>query len=46
MKSISLDFTKAASFLGEGAVEAYEPKAKAALEALENNTCTGNDFLG
>ena len=46
MKSISLDFTKAASFLAEGAVEAYEPKAKAALEALENNTCPGNDFLG
>ena len=46
MKSISLDFTKAASFLGEGAVEAYEPKANAALEALENNTCPGNDFLG
>lgn len=46
MKSISLDFTKAASFLGEGAVEAYESKAKAALEALENNTCPGNDFLG
>ena len=46
MKSISLDFTKAASFLGEGAVEAYEPRAKAALEALENNTCPGNDFLG
>lgn len=46
MKSISLDFTKAASFLGEGAVEAYEPKVKAALEALENNTCPGNDFLG
>ena len=46
MKSISLDFTKATSFLGEGAVEAYEPKAKAALEALENNTCPGNDFLG
>lgn len=46
MKSISLDFTKAASFLGEGAVEAYEPKAKAALEALENNTSPGNDFLG
>ena len=46
MKSISLDFTKAASCLGEGAGEAYEPKAKAALEALENNTCPGNDFLG
>ena len=46
MKSISLDFTKAASFLGEGAVEAYEPNATAALEALENNTCPGNDFLG
>ncbi len=46
MKSISLDFTKAVTFLGEGVVEAYEPKAKAALEALDNNTCPGNDFLG
>ncbi len=46
MKSISLDITKAAQFLKEGAVESYEPKAKAALEALENGTCPGNDFLG
>ena len=39
MKSISLNITKAASFLAEGAVKAYEPKVKAAQEALENGTC-------
>ena len=46
MKSISLNITKAASFLAEGAVKAYEPKVKAAQEALEIGTCEGNDFLG
>ena len=46
MKSISLNITKAASFLAEGAVKAYEPKVKAAQEALENGTCEGNEFLG
>ena len=46
MKSISLNITKAASFLAEGAVKAYEPKVKAAQESLENGTCEGNDFLG
>jgi len=46
MKSITLDITKAAQFLGKGAVEAFEPKVKAAQEALENGTCPGNDFLG
>lgn len=46
MKSISLDITKAAQFLNEGAVKAYEPKVCAAQEALENGTCPGNDFLG
>ena len=46
MKSISLDITKAAQFLSEGAVKAYEPKVRAAQEALENGTCSGNDFLG
>ena len=46
MKSISLDITKAAQFLSEGAVKAYEPQVKAAQEALENGTCPGNDFLG
>ncbi len=46
MKNISLDITKAAQFLKEGAVKAYEPKVKAAQEALENGTCAGNDFLG
>lgn len=46
MKSISLNITKAASFLAEGAVKAYEPKVKTAQEALENGTCEGNYFLG
>jgi len=46
MKNISLDITKAAQFLGEGAVKAFEPQVKAAQEALENGTCPGNDFLG
>src|SRR5574344_1162778 len=46
MKSISLDITKAAQFLNEGAIKAYEPQVKAAQEALENGTCPGNDFLG
>lgn len=46
MKSISLDITKAAQFLGAGAVEALEPQVQAAQQALENGTCAGNDFLG
>ena len=46
MKNISLDITKASCFLEAGAVEAFEPKVKAAQEALENGTCPGNDFLG
>ena len=46
MKTISLDITKATAFLPKGTVEAYAPKAKKALEALENGTCHGNDFLG
>jgi len=46
MKNITLDVSKAAQFLNEGAVQAYEPKVKAAQLALENGTCQGNDFLG
>ena len=46
MSNIKLDITKAASFLEAGAVKAFEPKVKAAHEALENGTCPGNDFLG
>ena len=46
MKNISLDITKAAQFLSEGAVKAFEPQVKAAQEALEAGTCPGNDFLG
>ena len=43
---ITLDITKAAQFLSEGAVKSFEPQVKAAQEALENGTCPGNDFLG
>lgn len=46
MKSINLDITKAAQFLSEDAVKAYEPKVKVAQEALEAGTCPGNNFLG
>ena len=46
MKNISLDISKAAQFLSEGAVKAFEPQVKAAQEALEAGTCPGNDFLG
>ncbi len=46
MKNICLDTKKAACFLEAGSVEAFEPKVKAAQEALENGTCPGNDFLG
>ena len=46
MKNISLDINNASCFLAEGAVAAFEPKVKAAQEALENGTCPGNDFLG
>ena len=44
--SIRLDITKAACFLPEGAVKAFEPKVKEAQQALEDGTCPGNDFLG
>ena len=45
-KNISLEVNKAASFLAAGAVEALEPRVKAAQKALEEGTCAGNDFLG
>ena len=46
MKNIQLDITKAACFLEAGAVKAFEPKVRAAQQALEDGTCPGNDFLG
>ena len=46
MNNIKLDITKAACFLEAGTVKAFEPKVKAAQQALENGTCPGNDFLG
>ena len=46
MKNISLDLTKAVSFLGSGAVEACEPAVKNVLASMDNGTCPGSDFLG
>ena len=46
MKMISLDIKKAASFLEDGAIKAFEPKIKNAQKALEEGTCPGHDFLG
>ncbi len=43
---MKLDITKASQFLAAGAVEALAPQVKSAQEALENQTCAGNDFLG
>ena len=46
MKMISLDIKKAANFLEDGAIKAFEPKIKNAQKALEEGTCPGYDFLG
>ena len=43
MSNIKLDITKAACFLEAGAVKAFEPKVKAAQEALEKGRkCRSN----
>ena len=46
MEKMKLNISKAEQFLTADAIKAYEPKVKAAQEALENGTCPGNDFLG
>ncbi len=46
MKNISLNISKATPFVSVEKIKSYEPKVKAAMEALENGTCKGNDFLG
>ena len=43
---LTLDITKALSFLPEGAVSNYSSRAIQAAKALEDATCAGNDFLG
>ena len=43
---LKLDITKTLSFLPADVLEQGKAAAKAANEALENNTCPGNDFLG
>ena len=46
MKNIQLNIAKAEQFLANGAVAAYEPQVKAAMETLEKGNGAGNDFLG
>ena len=43
---LTLDITKAASFLPAGTVQKYSTAATEAAKALEEGTCLGNDFLG
>jgi len=46
MKQIALDYSKVLPFVGEDVIKSYEAKTVAALNALENGTSPGNDFLG
>ena len=46
MKNMQLNIAKAEQFLSAGAVKAFEPQVKKALETLEKGTGAGNDFLG
>ena len=46
MENIHLNITKAEQFLNNGAISAYEPQVKSAMELLEKGTGAGNDFLG
>ena len=41
-----LDISKASQFVGEAAIKGFETRVSAAQKALEEGTCTGNDFLG
>lgn len=43
---MELNISKAAQFAAAGAVVGYESEVKAAMEALENGSCLGSDFLG
>ena len=43
---MKLILNKAAQFLAEGKIEAFEAPVMEAQKALENGTCAGNDFLG
>lgn len=43
---LTLDISKATSFLAEGTIEKYAPLAIEANKALAEGTCLGNDFLG
>jgi glucose-6-phosphate isomerase len=46
MKRISLNIDKALGAVTKDQVYAWEPKAKTSIDALQNGTGAGNDFLG
>ena len=46
MENISLDVTKAESFLSADSVSHFKPYVENAQKALEDGTSPGNDFLG
>ena len=43
---IKVDYSQIAGFVPAGAVEAFEPRVKDAIEMLEKGTGKGNDFIG
>ncbi len=43
---MELNISKAAQFAASGAIAGYQSEVKAAMEALENGSCLGSDFLG
>ncbi len=43
---VTLDITKASSFVGDAAISAFESRVAEAQKSLEDGTCAGNDFLG
>jgi glucose-6-phosphate isomerase len=46
MKNISLDISKALSFVSPESVSFFKPQVENARKSLEAGTCPGNDFLG
>ena len=45
-KTIRLEFNQTTPFIKDSALEALRPAADKAAQALADNTCPGNDFLG
>ena len=45
-KTIRLELNQTTPFIKDSALEALRPAADKAAQALADNTCPGNDFLG